>query len=133
LATLQPGFHLEAPMVPFVGDLSGFIDPPSASDCPDAERIAGSIAALTRHRERHRALGHGFGFSTITQASSRVPTIVRSYHKINVGPFVETVFGPRCSASARSSDSWAAPLTANITRRQLRFLGKECKRAFSAA
>ena len=95
LATLQPGFYLQAPMVPFVGDLSRFIDPPSASDRLDAERIAGSITALTRHRERHRALGHGFGFSTITQASSRVPTIVRSYHKINVGPFVETVFGPR--------------------------------------
>ena len=95
VATLQPGFSLQAPMVPFAGDLSRFIDSPSASDRRDAERIAGSITALTRHRERHRALGHGFGFSTITQASSRVPTIVRSYHKINVGPFVETVFGPR--------------------------------------
>jgi DNA (cytosine-5)-methyltransferase 1 len=95
LATLQPGFYLQAPMVPFAGDLSKFIDPPSVHDRPDAERIAGSIAALVRHRERHRALGHGFGFSTITQASSRVPTVVRSYHKINVGPFVETVFGPR--------------------------------------
>ena len=95
LATLQPGFNLQAPMVPFVGDLSRFIDPPSASDRLDAERIAGSIAALTRHRERHRALGHGFGFSTITQAASRVPTVVRSYHKINVGPFVETDFGLR--------------------------------------
>ena len=95
VATLQPGFYLQAPMVPFAGNLSRFIDPPSARDRPDAERIAGSIAALIRHRDRHRALGHGFGFSTITQASSRVPTVVRSYHKINVGPFVETVFGPR--------------------------------------
>jgi hypothetical protein len=50
---------------------------------------------LRRHRERHRALGHGFGFSTITACSTRVPTVVRSYHKINVGPFVETAFGPR--------------------------------------
>jgi DNA (cytosine-5)-methyltransferase 1 len=95
IATLQPGFCLQAPMVPFAGDISAFVDPPCAQDCPDAERIAGSIAALVRHRERHRALGHGFGFSTVTQASSRVPTVVRSYHKINVGPFVETVFGPR--------------------------------------
>ncbi len=31
----------------------------------------------------------------INAQSSRVPTIVRSYHKINVGPFVETPFGPR--------------------------------------
>ncbi len=95
VATLQPGFGLQAPMVPFAGDLVKFVDPPSARDRVDAERIAGSIAALTRHRDRHRALGHGFGFSTITQASSKVPTIVRSYHKINVGPFVETAFGPR--------------------------------------
>jgi hypothetical protein len=50
---------------------------------------------LKRHRERHRALGHGFGFSTINAGSSRVPTVVRSYHKINVGPFVETEFGLR--------------------------------------
>ena len=95
VATLQPGFCLKTPMVPFAGDLSTFIDPLSARDRSDAERIAGSIAALVRHRERHRALGHGFGFSTITQASSKMPTIVRSYHKINVGPFVETIFGPR--------------------------------------
>jgi hypothetical protein len=95
IATLQPGFRLQSPMVPFTGDLSEFIDPPNDRDRTDAERIAGSIAALIRHRERHRALGHGFGFSTITQASTRVPTIVRSYHKINVGPFVDTIFGPR--------------------------------------
>jgi hypothetical protein len=76
-------------------DLSEFIDPPDDRDRTDADRIAGSIAALIRHRERHRAPGHGFGFSSITRASTRVPTVVRSYHKINVGPFVDTIFGPR--------------------------------------
>ena len=95
IATLQPGFRLQPPMVPFTDDLSEFIDPPNDRDRTDAERIAGSIAALIRHRERHRALGHGFGFSTISRASNRVPTVVRSYHKINVGPFVDTIFGPR--------------------------------------
>lgn len=61
----------------------------------NAQRIAGSITALKRHRERHRALGHGFGFSPINADSLRVPTVVRSYHKINVGPCVETEFGLR--------------------------------------
>ena len=95
IATLQPGFRLQPPMVPFTDNLSKFLDPPNDRDRTDVERIAGSIAALIRHRERHRALGHGFGFSTITRASTRVPTIVRSYHKINVGPFVDTIFGLR--------------------------------------
>ena len=91
----MPGFDIQIPNVPFAGDLSDVLDPPSNDDCRDALRIAGSIAALERHHARHRALGHGFGFSTITTESPRVPTVVRSYHKINVGPFVETPFGPR--------------------------------------
>ena len=95
IATLRPGFALRTPDSPFNRDLSEILDPPSEHDRVEAERIAGSIAALCRHRERHRALGHGFGFTTINAKSSRVPTIVRSYHKINVGPFVETPFGPR--------------------------------------
>ncbi len=95
VATLFPGFTLQPPNIPFDSDLSEILDPPSERDRAEAERIAGSIAALRRHRERHRVLGHGFGFTTITAQSSRVPTIVRSYHKINVGPFVETAFGPR--------------------------------------
>jgi DNA (cytosine-5)-methyltransferase 1 len=91
IATLRPGFSLQPPNVPFDRDLSEILDPPSELDRAEAERIAGSIAAL----HRHRALGHGFGFTTINAHSTRVPTIVRSYHKINVGPFVETAFGPR--------------------------------------
>jgi DNA (cytosine-5)-methyltransferase 1 len=95
IATLNPGFSLQSPGHPFAGDLSGILDPPGEEDRADANRIAGSIAALRRHRERHRALGHGFGFSTITAKSRRLSTLVRSYHKINVGPFVETGHGLR--------------------------------------
>jgi DNA (cytosine-5)-methyltransferase 1 len=95
IATLNTGFSLQSPGHAFAGDLSGILDSPSEEDRADANRIAGSIAALRRHRERHRALGHGFGFSTISANSRRVPTLVRSYHKINVGPFVETVHGLR--------------------------------------
>jgi DNA (cytosine-5)-methyltransferase 1 len=95
VATLTSGFAIKPPDKPFNRDLSDILDPPSERDRAEAERIAGSIAALRRHRERHRAMGHGFGFTTIGMRSLRVPTIVRSYHKINVGPFVETPFGPR--------------------------------------
>ncbi|HEY3902127.1 MAG TPA: DNA cytosine methyltransferase [Chthoniobacter sp.] len=95
VATLSPGFQLSPPNIAFDGNLVSVIDAPNEQDRHDAGRIAGSIEALRRHRERHRALGHGFGFSMINRKSRRVPTIVRSYHKINVGPFVETEFGPR--------------------------------------
>jgi DNA (cytosine-5)-methyltransferase 1 len=47
IATLQPGFHLQAPMVPFKGDISAFVDPPNDRDRSDAERIAGE------HRRAH--------------------------------------------------------------------------------
>jgi DNA (cytosine-5)-methyltransferase 1 len=95
VATLKEGFQIRAPQVPFTGTIDGFLDLPDSSDRNQAERIAGSIAALRRHNERHAKLGHGFGFSTINSKSVRVPTIVRSYHKINTGPFVETPYGLR--------------------------------------
>lgn len=95
VATLKPGFEIRAPGIPFGGTIASFLDAPADSDRAEAERIAGSIAALQRHRARHAQLGHGFGFTTITRDSSRVPTIVRSYHKINTGPFVETPYGLR--------------------------------------
>jgi DNA (cytosine-5)-methyltransferase 1 len=95
VATLSPGFQFNAPDIPFSGSIERFLDPPSERDIADAERIAGSIQSLTRHRERHSKLGHGFGFTAINRQSNRVPTIVRSYHKINTGPFVETAAGLR--------------------------------------
>ena len=95
VATLKPGFELRSPATAFTGNIAQFLDHPSESDRAEVERIAGSIAALRRHRERHSKLGHGFGFTTINRESTRVPTIVRSYHKINTGPFVETPYGLR--------------------------------------
>ena len=67
VATLREGFDVRIPEVPFLGNLTSILDAPSERDRADAARIAGSIEALRRHRERHRALGHGFGFSTINQ------------------------------------------------------------------
>jgi DNA (cytosine-5)-methyltransferase 1 len=95
VSTLKPGFEIVAPRIPFERSISEFLDPPSESDQFEAERIRRSIESLRRHKERHAKLGHGFGFSTINYESKRVPTIVRSYHKINTGPFVETPHGLR--------------------------------------
>lgn len=95
VATLKPGFQIVSPNIPFEGDIAEYLDLPSVSDRAEAERIAKSIESLRRHNERHAKLGHGFGFTTINRDSTRVPTIVRSYHKINTGPFVETPYGLR--------------------------------------
>ena len=90
VATLKPGFQILSPQIPFTGTVGDYLDAPADSDRHETERITGSIEALRRHNKRHAKLGHGFGFTTINHESARVPTIVRSYHKINTGPFVET-------------------------------------------
>ena len=95
IATLKPGFELLSPKTPFHGSVGAFLDAPAESERLEVERIARSIEGLRRHNERHAKLGHGFGFTTIDHKSTRVPTIVRSYHKINTGPFVETAYGLR--------------------------------------
>ena len=95
VATLKPGFVICSPQIPFSGTVGDYLDAPADSDRQEAERIIGSIQALRRHNKRHAKLGHGFGFTTINRESARVPTIVRSYHKINTGPFVETAHGLR--------------------------------------
>lgn len=94
-AMLKPGFKLQPPGIAYRGTAADFLDAPDEQDAVDAERIARSIAALRRHNLRHAKLGHGFGFKTINRDSVKVPTLVRSYHKINTGPFVETPYGPR--------------------------------------
>jgi DNA (cytosine-5)-methyltransferase 1 len=95
VATLKPGFQVASPSIPFEGNIAEYLDPPSESDRAEVERISQSIESLRRHNERHAKLGHGFGFTIISHDSKRVPTIVRSYHKINTGPFVETAYGLR--------------------------------------
>lgn len=95
VATLKPGFEIRSPQSPYAGTIADFLDAPADSDRQEVERIRGSIESLRRHSQRHAKLGHGFGFTTINRESVRVPTIVRSYHKINTGPFVETAHGLR--------------------------------------
>jgi len=95
VATLSSGFEIVSPLISFRGKAGEFLDPHAESDRKEVERIAKSIEGLRRHNERHSKLGHGFGFTTIDRDSTRVPTIVRSYHKINTGPFVKTAYGLR--------------------------------------
>ena len=102
IATLKPGFQIRSPQIPFTGTVGEFLDAPADSDRLEVERIVKSIEALRRHNQRHAKLGHGFGFTTINRESARVPTIVRSYHKINTGPFVETAVRAAIAPQSRS-------------------------------
>lgn len=96
LGTLARPFTLAVPSVPCTTPASAFLDPPDAiRDRADAARIARTIEGLRAHQARHRAAGHGFGFTEIAGDQWRVATIPRSYHKINTGPFVQTPFGLR--------------------------------------
>ena len=96
VGTLNKPFTLQVPHDRCVTPASAFLDPPDATqDRPDAERIARTIQGLRVHNARHRAAGHEFGFTEIDGNALRVPTIAKSYHKINTGPFVRTPFGLR--------------------------------------
>jgi DNA (cytosine-5)-methyltransferase 1 len=96
VATLERPFTVQSPQKRCSTRLLEFLDPPDPTrDQADAERIAGTIRSLGLHNERHRAAGHGFGFSVVDGSELRLPTIPKSYHKINTGPFVDTPFGPR--------------------------------------
>lgn len=96
VATLDAPFEFRAPGIPFSGRAGDFLDPvDDEADRADAGRIANTILGLDAKRVRDEAAGKGFGYTTITRDSEKVPTICRSYHKINTGPFVETAHGLR--------------------------------------
>ena len=96
VATLDRPFELRVPSVPCATQVSAFLDPVDlARDEADAGRIAVTVEGLRAHQERHRALGHGFGFTTLEGNETRIPVIPKSYHKVNSGPFLHTPFGPR--------------------------------------
>lgn len=96
IATLQPSFQIQIPNIPFFSNIENMLDIENDSqDEEDANRIAKTVVGLRAHNARHAALGHGFALTTINRQSIKVPTIPKSYHKINTGPFVETKFGLR--------------------------------------
>lgn len=96
VATLERPFQLSIPAKPCSTSLAEFLDPPDdVLDQADCERIAKTIEGLKVHNARHAAQGHGFAFSVVFPADVRIPTIPKSYHKINSGPFLQTPFGLR--------------------------------------
>jgi len=96
VATLDQPFSLTPPGMPCTTPVAAYLDPPDPKiDRADAERIARTIEGLRRHNARHQAAGHGFAFTVIDGTETKIPTIAKSYHKINTGPFVQTPFGPR--------------------------------------
>jgi DNA (cytosine-5)-methyltransferase 1 len=96
VATLKPHFAITSPKQAFAGCSGQFLDAPDpVQDKLDAARIAGTISGLRLHNARHAAMGHGFQFTTLDGTETKIPTIPKSYHKINTGPFVRTPFGER--------------------------------------
>lgn len=96
VGTLAKPFVLQIPRERCCTPASAFLDPPDLTqDRADAERIERTIEGLRAHNARHRAAGHGFGFTEISGSDTLVPTVAKSDHKINTGPFVKTPFGLR--------------------------------------
>ena len=96
VATLDAPFTVVAPMTPCTATAGDFLDPEDHElDAADAQRIANTIRGLDEKKVRDVAAGKGFGYTVIDRYSPKVPTICRSYHKINTGPFVETMYGLR--------------------------------------
>jgi DNA (cytosine-5)-methyltransferase 1 len=96
VATLDSPFALSSPGKACATPLAEFLDARDARlDQADCARIARTIEGLKAHNERHRAQGHGFGFSVISETDTSIPVIPKSYPKINTGPFVQTPFGLR--------------------------------------
>lgn len=96
VATLDRPFVLVTPGRQCMTPLADFLDPPDGiRDRADALRIADTIEGLKAHNARHHALGHGFEFSVVDGTETRIPTIPKSYHKINTGPFLSTSSGLR--------------------------------------
>jgi DNA (cytosine-5)-methyltransferase 1 len=96
IATLKPGFALTTPETSHSVPVSAYLDAPNPEqDRADAFRIAGSMAGLARHRDRHAAKGNKFDFTVLDGTETIIPTIMKSYHKINTGPFLATPYGAR--------------------------------------
>lgn len=96
VATLFARFYPTIPMTRFTGSAGDSLDAPNpVRDCAEAEQIRNCIAGREAHMKRHREAGNGFGFTVIDHLSSKVPTILRSYWKINCGPFVACEGGVR--------------------------------------
>ena len=125
VATLMPGFAIQSPMAPFTGTAADYLDVPEpARDKADATRIATAIAGLKNHHARHSALGHRFGFTVLNGSESLIPTIVKSYHKCNIGPFVATPYGPRMLRQAEIERIHGCPVATDHYTTAVQILGQ---------
>lgn len=96
VATIRPGFFITPPHASPCAPAGALLDPPDADqDQHDAARIARTIRCLDQRIREHREVGNGFGYTTISRDSARIPTLTKSMYKINQGPFVATPYGPR--------------------------------------
>ncbi len=96
VATLFARFYPTIPMMRFTGTVSDYLDAADpVRDRVEAEQIRNCIAGREAHMKRHRAAGNGFGFTVINHSSSKVATILKSYWKVNCGPFVSCEGGVR--------------------------------------
>lgn len=97
VATLHRRFSIPNPHTPFRGTINRFLDKPNAVlDRQDASRIARTIVGLRAHSDRHAAKGNGFRLTVLDRRAKKLPTILKSYHKINnSGAFLSTPYGPR--------------------------------------
>jgi DNA (cytosine-5)-methyltransferase 1 len=125
VGTLNCPFRLVVPGQRCVTPVSAWLDPPNpVFDKPDAYRIALTIEGLRAHQSRHEMLGHGFGFTTLDGAETRLPTIPASYHKINTGPFVQTPYGHRLLRQAEIERIHGCALRTKVYSTAARMLGQ---------
>lgn len=96
VAPLDRPFALSVPKIKCVTPLAAFLDPPyPVRDEADARRIARTVEGLKAHNARHKEAGHEFEFTVVDGTETRLPTVPKSHHKINTGPFVQTPHGLR--------------------------------------
>lgn len=95
IATLKKGFEIKIPNIENNTLLSEYLDSPSIQDKTDVERIQNTISGLKKHFIKQKEKGNGFSMVTLNGTEIKIPTITKSYHKINQGPFIETKFGLR--------------------------------------
>lgn len=125
VGTLDRPFSVTTPGRPSLTPLSTYLDPADeALDRTDATRIARTIESLRAHNSRHQAQGHGFEFSVVDGNSTRIPTIPKSYHKINSGPFVQTPHGLRLLRQAEVERIRDVRLTTRHYSTALQILGQ---------
>ena len=125
VATLDRQFILAPPQTACSTPLTSFLDPPDESrDKADCLRIQKTIEGLRAHNARHREMGHGFAFSVVDGSEFSIPTIPKSYHKINTGPFVQTPFGLRLLRQSEVERIHGVSLHTRHTATALQILGQ---------